>query len=135
MALEGRDDAVRVLVTVTWKGITSRVAVDLAEIRLRRRFLGLRLRRPRALGGVPIPRAAVEAGIRAADPDGVTVFRGDGIVVVDCRKWLPPELDLSVLAVQATQRSLHVWLGSGWLDDVPGRPKPALTAGNAVTRV
>lgn len=131
LSLEGWDDAVRVLATVTWKGMKSRVAIDVAEIRLKRRFLGLRVRRPRALGEMPVPRAAVEAAIRAADPEGVTVFRGEGIVVVDLRRWLPQELDLSVLTVQATQRSLHLWFGSGSLHDVPRRPKAALPAGRS----
>lgn len=132
LSLEGWDDAVRVVATVVWKGVSSRVAIDLAEIRLKRRFLGLRMRRPRALGGVPVPRAAVESVIRAADPAGVTVFRGEGIVVVDLRKWLPEELDVSVLTVQATQRSLHLWLGPGALADVPRRARAALPAGQPV---
>ncbi len=135
MALEGWDDALRVLATVTWKGLSSRVAIDLAEIRLKRRFLGLRMRRPRALGGVPVPRAAVEAAIKAADAEGVTVFRGEGIVVVDLRKWLPPEVDLSVLTVQATQRSLHIWFGPGGLKDVPHRPTATLPAGESTAEV
>ena len=131
LALEGWDDAIRVLATVVWKGLSSRIAIDLAEIRLKRRFLGLRMRRPRALGGVPVPRAAVEAAIKSADAEGVTVFRGEGIVVVDLRKWLPPEVDLSVLTVQATRRSLHIWFGPGKLEDVPHRPKAALPAGDS----
>jgi len=129
LSVEGRDDAVRVKANVVWKGMSSRVAIDLAEIRLRRRFLGFRMRRSRVVGDVPVPRAAVEAAIRAADADGVTVFRGEGIVVVDLRKWLPAELDLSVLTVQATQQSLHLWFGPGSLRDVPHRPKAALPAG------
>ncbi len=129
LSVEGRDDAVRVKASVVWKGLASRVAIDLGEIRLRRRFLGFRMRRPRAVGDVPVPRAAVEAAIRAADADGVTVFRGEGIVVVDLRKWLPAELDLSVLTVQATQQSLHLWFGPGSLRDVPRRSKAALPAG------
>jgi hypothetical protein len=133
LVLEGRDDAIRMLATVTWKGVSSRAAIDIAEIRLKRRFLGLRMRRPRALGGLPVPRAAVEAGIRAADADGVTVFRGEGIVVVDLRRWLPSELDLTVLTVQATQRSLHIWFAPGSLKDLPRGSTLALAAGEGAT--
>ena len=61
--LEGRDDTLRVQGTVAWKGLSSRVSVDLSEIRLRRRYLGFRMRRITAIGGVRVPRRAIEAVI------------------------------------------------------------------------
>ncbi len=128
--LEGRDDTLRVLASVSWKGIVSRVSVDLTEIRLRQRYLGFRMRRFTVFGGVRIPRRAVEAVIRDADPERVTVFSGEGIVVIDLRDALPAGLDLKILTVQATDRSLHLWFGAGSLVDLPAAPPPALPQGS-----
>lgn len=134
LTLEGRGDTVRVMAAVVWKGLTSRVSLDLTEIRLKRRLLGFRVGRLRVLGGLPIPRRAVEAAIRAVNPGGVTVFGGDGIVVVDLRRGLPAELDLEVLTVQASARALHVWLGAGGLTDLPAPKRAALPAGEHGSR-
>ena len=132
LTLEGRDDALRVLATVVWKGLSSRVAIDLAEIRLKQRFLGFRMRHPRVLGGVPVPRSALEMILRTADIDILTVF-GEGILVVDLREWLPPELDLKVLTIQATERSVHVWFGAGGLRDLPTKRPKALPADTSLS--
>jgi hypothetical protein len=132
LELEGFDDALRVLATVRWKGIRSRVAVDLAEIRMRNRFLGLRMRHPKVLGGVPVPRRAIEMILRAAHVDGLSVH-GDGILVLDLRRFLPPELDLRVLTLQATERLAHVWFGEGGLTDLPARRRKALPSGTSTT--
>ncbi len=129
LSLAGQGDAVRVSADVTWKGLATRVRVDVAEIRLKRRFLGFRLRHPKVFGGVPVPRGAVELLVRELAGDLVTVFRGSGILVVDLREWLPAELDLTVLTVQATEAGVHLWLGPGSLRDVPGEARPALAAG------
>lgn len=129
LSLEGHEDTVRVFASVRWKGITSRASLDLTEIRLRCRRLGFRMRRLTVLGGLRIPLRAIEAAIRAADPAGVTVFGGDGIVVIDLRDVLPAELDLSVLTVQGTGRSLHLWFGSGGLADLPQPRRQALPSG------
>jgi hypothetical protein len=128
VAIGGEGDLVRAEATVVWKGLRSRVAIDLGEIRLKHRFLGLRMRKLKVLGGLPVPRAAVEAILKAAKPQGVTVFPGDGIVVMDLREWLPPELELSILTVQATGRALHVWFGPGRLTDLPEQVVAALPA-------
>jgi len=127
--LTGQGDSVALSAVVRWKGIRSRVAVRVEEIRLRRRYLGFRLRRARVLGGVPVPLGAVEILIRELANDVATVFRGEGIVVLDFRSWIPRELELSVLTVQATDGALHLWLGPGFLQDLPRQPRPALTAG------
>jgi hypothetical protein len=128
-ALAAAGDAVEVSAPVRWKGVRSRVAVELAELRLRHRHLGFRMRKLRVYGGVPVPRAAVEAILAGIDSDMVTVFRGQGIVVVDLRRWLPPELDLKIVTVQATGNALHLWFGAGGLVDLPGRRQAALAAG------
>lgn len=129
LTLEGHEDTIRVFATVSWKGLSSRTSLDLTEIRLKHRFLGFRMRRLKVLGGIRIPRRAIEEVIRAVDPDGVTMFSGEGIVVIDLRRVLPAELDLTVLTVQATERSLHVWFGSGGLAELPTSRRAALPAG------
>jgi hypothetical protein len=130
IALSAAGDALDVSATVRWKGVRSRVAVELAELRLRHRHLGFRMRKLRVYGGVRVPRAAVEAILAGIDSDLITVFRGQGIVVVDLRRWLPPELDLKIVTVQATEGALHLWFGAGGLSDLPGRGRPALGAGH-----
>ena len=129
LVLEGRGDTVRFVATMVWKGLRSRVSLDVSEIRLKQRLLGFRMGRLRVLGGLPIPRRAIEGVIRAVNPDGVTVFGGDGIVVFDLRRALPAELDLQVLTVQASARALHVWFGPGGLTDLPAPERAALPAG------
>jgi hypothetical protein len=126
LSLTGNGDTVRIGATVVFKGIHSRVAVELSEIRLKSRFLGLRIRRVRALGGVPVPRAALAMILDRLSLAGVTVIRGQSIVVVDLRPWLSPELDIRILTVQATRQSLHVWLGPGTLRELPSRQPRAL---------
>jgi hypothetical protein len=128
LRLTGEGDALAAEITIMRKGIPARVGLELAEIRLRHRHLGLRMRRLRALGGIPVPRAAVELALRALDSPLVTVFPGQGIVVVDLRRWLPDEVSLQVLTVQGTARTLSVWFGPGGLSDLPGRGPKRLPA-------
>ena len=130
LRLQGAGDALEAEVTVVWKGLTARVGLELAEIRLHHRHIGFRMRRLRALGGIPVPRAAVELALQALESPILRVFRGDGIVVIDLRRWLPGQLELNVVTVQATLRSLHVWFGPGRLDELPGRGPARLPAGS-----
>ncbi len=125
--LAAAGDAVAVFVTVVWKGMRFRASAQIAEIRLRRRHLGFRLRRIRGLG-VRLPRAAVVAVLDALEDEIVTVFRRAGIVVVDLGRWIPPELDVTVATVQTFGRELHLWLGRGRLEHLPAPPRPALPA-------
>ena len=118
--------------TVVWKGLPARVGMEIAEIRLRHRHIGFRMRRLRALGGIPVPRAAVELGLRSIESAVLSVFSGEGIVVIDLREWLPQELDLRVVTVQGTARSLHLWFGPGGLSDIPYRGPRQLPAGAEV---
>ena len=128
LRLTGEGDALAAEITVMWKGIPARAGLELAEIRLRHRHLGLRMRRMRALGGVPVPRTAVEVALRALDSPLFTVFPGQGIVVIDLRTWLPDEVSLEVLTVQGAARTLSVWFGPGSLSDLPGRGPKRLPA-------
>jgi len=121
LALVGKGDALGAEVTAVWKGLPARVGLEIAEIRLRHGHLGFRMRRLRALGGVPVPRTAVEIALKALDSPLLRVFSGQGIVVADLRRWLPEELTLEVLTVQGTLRSLHLWFGAGGLRDLPGK--------------
>lgn len=119
ISLVGAGDGLEIGASVVWKGVTTRVAAQLAEIRLRHRHLGFRLRRLRVLGGVPLPRGAVEMVLASVENELVTVFRGQGIVVVDLGRWLPPEVSITVITVQATRARVHVWLAPGYLESLP----------------
>jgi hypothetical protein len=131
LRLRGAGDALEAEVSVVWKGVAARVGLELAEIRLHHRHIGFRMRRLRALGGIPVPRAAVELALQALESPIMRVFSGDGIVVIDLRRWLPTQLEVNVVAVQATLRSLHVWFGPGRLEDLPGRGPARLPAGSS----
>lgn len=130
LSLLGAGDAVVLSGTVRWRGVPLRLALVLAEIRLRHRHLGLRIRRASTLGGLPVPRAAVEALLDAVGSQRVTLVRGSGIVIVDLSRWMPETLDLSVVTVQATDASLHLWFGPGGLARLP-QQRAALAAGEA----
>ncbi len=128
LALLGAGDAVALSGTVRWRGVALRLALVLAEIRVRHRHLGLRIRRASTMGGLPVPRAAIESLLGALDARRVTLVRGSGIVIIDLGDWFPEELDLSIVTVQATDRSLHLWFGPGGLERLP-RGRAALPPG------
>jgi hypothetical protein len=129
LSLRGEGDALAAEVTVVWRGVPARVGLEVAEIRVRHRHIGFRMRKIRVLGGVPVPRTAVSLSIQALDNPILSVFPGDGIVVVDLRQWLPEELIVEVLTVQGTSRSLHIWFGSGSLRSLPEKGPRLLPAG------
>jgi len=131
LRLAGEGDAVRIDATVVWRAVSARVGLELGEIRLRHRRLGFRIRKVHALGGVPVPRGAVERLLQRVDGGLVTVVRGQRIVVVDLSRWIPQELTLSVLTVQVTERSLHVWFGPGQMRDLPRSERKALEGGKS----
>jgi hypothetical protein len=128
LSLWGEGDALAAEVTVVWKGVPARVGLEVAEIRLRHRHIGFRMRRIRALGGIRVPRIAVALALQSLKNPILSVFPSEGIVVADLREWLPEELRLEVLTVQGTRRSLHVWFGSGSLRNLPGKGPRLLPA-------
>lgn len=128
VALKGAGDALAAEVTVVWKGIPARVGLEIAEIRMRHRHIGFRMRRIHALAGIRVPRTAVAHALKAFDSPMLRVFTSDGIVVADLRRWLPEELRLEVLTVQGTPRNLHLWFGPGSLAKLPGTGPPLLSA-------
>ena len=132
LVLTGAGDGLRLDAKVTWKGLRIPVALELAEIRLRHRRLGLRMRHLRP-GGVPLHRGIVEAVLDHLDQDLVTVIRGQGIVIVDLRRWIPAEVAVSVRTVQATRDYLHLWLGPGSVHDLPGAAPLRLAPGPGQT--
>ncbi len=122
-------DGLDVHAALRWKGLASRVSIRLGEIRLRDRFLGLRLSRLRILGGVPVPMGVVEAIVERLKDQPLTVFRGTGIVVVDLGRWLPPGVSLEIITVQSIGREVHIWLGRGFLKSLPRPLVSALPSG------
>jgi hypothetical protein len=128
--LSGCGDTIGLAATVRVKGIASRVEVELREIRVRMRRFGFRIGRVRSLWGVRVPRALVETALSRAAPDLITVIRGSGIGVVDLRRWIPPELDLKVVALLVAGVGFHLWLGPGSMVAWPAAKRPALGPGD-----
>ncbi|MCD4749754.1 MAG: hypothetical protein K8R59_10310 [Thermoanaerobaculales bacterium] len=133
--LSGGGDVIQLTVSVRWKGVVSRVKVEVHEVRLRLRRFGFRLGRLRVLGGVPVPRRALELALRKAAPDLIQVIRGTGIVVVDLRKWIPQEVYLRVVAVQVIGRTIHFWLAPGSVTELPSRRGRFLGSGSEAEKI
>ena len=67
LSLRGEGDALAAEVTILWKGIPARVGIELAEIRLRHRHIGFRMRRlarTRRHSGAEIGDRARATGVR-----------------------------------------------------------------------
>jgi len=133
--LGGRGDVISLHATVTAKGLTSRVEIELAEVRIRLRRLGFRIGRVRVMRGVRVPRALVEAALERAAPEIITVVRGTGVVVIDLRRWIPEEADLTVVAVQVMSDRLHLWLGPGSMAAWPEPRRRALQSDHQKERL
>jgi hypothetical protein len=129
--LGGHSDVIAVRARIRHRGVTAWVEVEVSETRLRRRHLGCRIRRVRVLGGLRIPRRVVMSIARRAGGDLVTVFEDQGIVVVDLSRWVPRESEITLLTAQVTGRSLHLWIGPGRLQEMPGGRRRGLAAGAA----
>lgn len=132
LELAGRDDCLSLTFWVQWKGVSTRVRVDVREIRLKQRRLGFRVSRAWALGGFPIPKAAVLRTLKRSIPDLITVVPNSDIVIVDLQQWLPSEISFRVITVQIIGTGLHLWLGGGSISDVPGAGGTALPGGETV---
>ena len=132
LRLTGIGDGLRVVGSVHWHGMDLAVRAELVEMRLRHRRLGFRVRRIRVLGGVPMPRRAVEGLLASFASERVHVMPGQGIIVVDLSGWLPASLRATVVTVRAGGDALHVWLGPGSLEDLPAPRHPSLPAGQTV---
>ncbi len=128
--LDGRDDKLGLVIRAHWKSVSMKVRVELKEIRLRHRRLGFRLGHLRALGGLPVPKIAVLRTLQEIMPDLVTILPGSDVIVVDLRTWIPPEVQLRIVAVQVVGEALHVWLASGWVTDIPLPQNQQLSPGN-----
>lgn len=125
LTLIGEGEAVRLEVTGQWAGVGTRFAVEVTELRLRHGLLGGRIRRVSALGGMPLPRGALEELLERLKLRRLRVFSGQGIIVVDLRDLVPKTLDLGVVALQGTERELHLWLGAGSFRLRQPPPEPA----------
>ena len=121
IAVGGWADVLQLNATIHWKGMSSRVRLEIREIRLRSRRLGFRLGKLKVLQGVRVPRRLIENLLEKYGRGKLRVLPGHGIVVVDLREYLPPELDLRLLTLQVSGRKLHLWLGPGALLDLPAR--------------
>lgn len=133
LAISGDGDRLRLTARVEVAGLEPEVVVDLREVRFRHGCLGFRITRLAALGGLRLPRAVIEEALERSLPEGVTAYRSGGIVVLDLSRWMPPELDLRILAMQVVADTLQAWVGPGSLTSLPGPAAPRLAAGSTAT--
>lgn len=122
--IDGYADVLALDATVHFKGLSSRVRIELKEIRLRARRLGFRLGKLKVLRGLRVPRSLVELILERVGRERIRVFKSQDIAVVDLRDYIPPEVDLRLLTLQVSGRHLHLWLGPGALIDLPSRKVP-----------
>lgn len=120
ISIGGWADVLELNATVHWKNVSSRVRLEIREIRLKSRRVGFRLGKLKVLWGLRVPRRLIESVLERLGQERLRVLPGMGIVVVDLREYVPPELDLRLLTLQVTGRSLHLWMGPGVLRDIPG---------------
>jgi hypothetical protein len=113
--LAGEGDALEIRVDVAFKGLPARLAARLAELRLRRGFLGCRIERLRGPLGVPVPLGLLAMALRRAAPHLLRLDPDDAILLVDLREHLPNEVSVGVRDVRCEGRWLHVDLAPGAL--------------------
>ena len=130
LRIGGEGDVIRLTAVVLWKSMRVPVQCDVAEVRLKNRHLGFRLRRVTAAGHFRAPLRLIETALASAENELVTVIKGQGIVLVDLRRWIAREALLSVLTVQLFGGAIHVWLGPGSLTDLPRRERQRLPTGD-----
>ncbi|MCP4899190.1 MAG: hypothetical protein GY906_19670 [bacterium] len=126
LRLGGTGDTLHVTAVVLWKGLKVGVECDIGEVRLKNRHLGFRLRRVSAAGAIRAPLRLIETLLSSLENELLTIVKGQGIILVDLRQWLAPELQLSILTVQVVGPSIHIWIGPGSLSDLPQPERPAL---------
>jgi hypothetical protein len=113
--LSGEGDVLEVQVDVALKGIPARLAARLAELRLRRGFLGCRVERLRGPLGVPVPLGLLAMALRRTAPGLLQLDTADAILLVDLREHLPNEVSVGVRDVRCEGRWLHIDLAPGAL--------------------
>ncbi len=113
--LSGEGDVLEVQVDVALKGIPARLSARLAELRLRRGFLGCRVERLRGPLGVPVPLGLMAAALRRAAPGLLRLDTDDAILLVDLREHLPNEVSVGIRDVRCDGRWLHIDLAPGAL--------------------
>jgi hypothetical protein len=113
--LAGEGDVLEIRVDVALKGVPARLGAHLAELRLRRGFLGCRVERLRGPLGVPVPLGLLALALRRAAPGLLRLDTADAILLVDLREHLPNEVSVGVRDVRCEGRWLHVDLAPGAL--------------------
>jgi hypothetical protein len=131
LRVTGQGDLIRIMAVVIWKGMKIPVECDVTEIRLRNRHLGFRLRRVSAARHIRAPLRLIESALASMESGLVTVIKGQGIVLVDLRRWIAQEASLSVITVQLVGGAIHIWMGPGSLSDLPRTEPRPLPAGEA----
>jgi len=126
-SLSGHADVLEASATIRYKGMHSRIEIEITEVRLKARRLGFRLGRMKVLGGLRIPRRAVERVIKRVAKGRAVVIPGTGIVIIDLTDQIPPELEVRLLTLHVDGRRIRLWLGRGYLLDFPGRRRKPKT--------
>lgn len=111
--ISGHGDELHARLVLSLKGLPARVAVRLAEVRLRRRFLGCRILAVHGPAGIPVPLALLGPAIARFGPSFVHFDASDGVLVVDLRAQVPPGVDCQVSGVRCRGRQLEVELAPG----------------------
>lgn len=120
IAVTGTGERLEIGVSLAIKGLPTRVAARVDEVRLYRRFLGLRVAALRGPLGVPVPLSLVAFVLRRFAPGLATLDADDGILLVDLRRWLPEGIQVEIRSVRCQGRMLEIELASGSVAPVFG---------------
>ena len=111
--VSGRGDELDARVELSWKGLPAHVSVRLAEVRVKRRFLGCRIVAVHGPLGIPVPLPLLRPMLARFGPGFVHFDASDGILIADLREHVPSGIDLQVSGVRCRGRQLELELAPG----------------------
>lgn len=121
--LTGRGDVLRLEMVLRLGRIPLAVAVELGEMRLMAGWLGFRLLRVEAPGGVRVPFPLIHRVLARLDRVESRVRPEARILMVNLKPFLPPGVAVRLDDLRLEGGMLEVRLGPGVLHDLPA-PRP-----------
>ncbi len=117
--LTGRGDVLRLEMVLRLGRFPLRVAVELGEMRFMAGWLGFRLLRVEAPGGVRVPFRLIQAVLERLDRVESRARPEGRILMVNLRPFLPPGVAVRLDDLRLEEGMLEVHLGPGVLHDLP----------------
>jgi len=117
--LSGRDDVVRLEVVVRMGRFPLSLAVEIGELRILAGWVGFRLLRVEAPGGIGVPFGLLRLALERLEQIESRFVAEAKIVMVNLTPFLPRGAAVSLNDLRMEAGVLHVFLGPGLLPDLP----------------